>query len=47
MAREGRTNYAIPIKNELIGTDNDDQLKAALNFLEKNPGVTTGQASHQ
>jgi carboxyl-terminal processing protease len=43
LVREGRTNYAIPIKNELIGTDNDEQLKAALNFLEKNPSVTTGQ----
>jgi len=43
MSREGRTSYSIPIKNELIGTDNDDQLKAALNFLQKNPGVTTGQ----
>jgi carboxyl-terminal processing protease len=43
IAREGRSNYAIPIKNELIGTNNDDQLKAALTFLEKNPRVTTGQ----
>jgi carboxyl-terminal processing protease len=43
MAREGRTNYAIPIKNELIGTDNDEQLKAALNYLAKNPPITTGQ----
>ncbi len=47
MAREGRTSYAIPIKNELIGTDNDDQLKAALNYLEKNPVVTTGQRPQQ
>jgi carboxyl-terminal processing protease len=47
MAREGRPSYATPIKNELIGTDNDEQLKAALNFLEKNPGVTTGQATRQ
>jgi carboxyl-terminal processing protease len=46
-AREGRTSYATPIKNDLIGTDNDGQLKAALDFLAKNPGVTTGQAIHE
>ncbi len=45
--REGRPNYATPIKNDLIGTENDAQLKAALNFLEKNPGTTTGAASKQ
>jgi carboxyl-terminal processing protease len=45
--REGRSNYATPIKNDLIGTDNDEQLKAALNFLEKNPGMTTGAAPKQ
>lgn len=41
---EGRPNYSTPIKNDLIGTDNDAQLKAALDYLAKNPGVTTGQA---
>jgi carboxyl-terminal processing protease len=45
--KEGRSNYAIPIKNDLIGTDKDAQLKAALDYLEKNPGVTTGQAPRQ
>ncbi len=45
--REGRPTYATPIKNDLIGTDNDAQLKAALNFLEKNPGTTTGAAPKQ
>jgi carboxyl-terminal processing protease len=45
-AKEGRNdNFATPIKNELIGTDNDAQLKAALDYLQKNPGVTTGQAA--
>jgi len=44
-AREGRNNYATPIKSELIGTDNDAQLKAAVDYLKKNPGVTTGQAA--
>jgi len=46
-AKEGRTNYATPIKNELIGTDNDAQLKAALGFLQRNPGMTTGAATPQ
>ena len=44
-AKEGRENdFATPIKNELIGTDNDAQLKAALDYLQKNPGITTGSA---
>lgn len=43
--REGRSNYATPIKNDLIGTSNDAQLKAALDFLHKNPAVTTGAAA--
>jgi carboxyl-terminal processing protease len=44
-AKEGReTDFATPIKNELIGTDNDAQLKAALDYLQKNPGITTGSA---
>jgi carboxyl-terminal processing protease len=44
--REGReANFSTPIKNELIGTDNDAQLKAALDYLAKNPGTTTGQAA--
>jgi carboxyl-terminal processing protease len=46
-AREGRSSYATPIKNDLIGTANDGQLKAALDYLAKNPGVTTGQAIRQ
>jgi len=45
--REGRSNYATPIKNDLIGTENDAQLKAALDFLQKNPVVTTGAATRQ
>ncbi len=44
MAKEGHENFATPIKNELIGTDKDSQLKAALAYLAKNPGTTTGQA---
>jgi carboxyl-terminal processing protease len=44
-AKEGRENYATPIKNELIGGDHDAQLKAAVEYLQKNPGVTTGQAA--
>jgi carboxyl-terminal processing protease len=44
-AKEGHANEATPIKNELIGTDKDAQLKAALEYLQKNPGVTTGQAA--
>jgi carboxyl-terminal processing protease len=44
MAKEGHEDFATPIKNELIGTDKDAQLKAALAYLAKNPGVTTGQA---
>ena len=47
LPREGRSNYATPIKNDLIGTDNDAQLKAALDFLQKNPAVTTGAALRQ
>jgi carboxyl-terminal processing protease len=43
--REGRSNYATPIKNDLIGTENDAQLKAALDFLQKNPAMTTGSAT--
>ncbi len=44
--KEGRSdNFATPIKNELIGTDKDAQLKAALEYLKKNPGLTTGQAA--
>jgi carboxyl-terminal processing protease len=46
-AKEGRANYATPIKNELIGTDNDAQLKAALSYLQRNPGMTTGAATQQ
>jgi carboxyl-terminal processing protease len=46
-AKEGRSSYATPIKNDLIGTDNDGQLKAALDYLAKNPGVTTGAAIRQ
>src|SRR6185437_9105330 len=43
--KEGRdSNFATPIKNELIGTDNDAQLRAALDYLHKNPGMTTGSA---
>jgi len=41
---EGHPTYAVPIKNDLIGTDNDAQLKAALNYLQQNSGVTTGDA---
>jgi carboxyl-terminal processing protease len=44
MAKEGHEDFATPIKNELIGTDKDSQLKAALAYLAKNPGMTTGQA---
>jgi len=44
MAKEGHVDYATPIKNELIGTDRDSQLKAALAYLAKNPGTTSGQA---
>jgi carboxyl-terminal processing protease len=44
MAKEGHEDFATPIKNELIGTDKDAQLKAALTYLAKNPGMTTGQA---
>jgi carboxyl-terminal processing protease len=44
--KEGRdNNFATPIKNELIGTDKDAQLKAALDYLHKNPGLTTGSAA--
>jgi carboxyl-terminal processing protease len=45
--REGHANYATPIKNDLIGTENDAQLKAALEFLQRNPAVTTGAATRQ
>ena len=44
-AEEGRDSYSPPIKNELIGTDKDAQLQAALDYLRKNPGITTGQAA--
>lgn len=44
IAKEGHEDFATPIKNELIGTDHDAQLKAALTYLAKNPGMTTGQA---
>jgi len=44
--KEGReNNFSSPIKNELIGTDKDAQLQAALDYLEKNPGSTTGAAA--
>ena len=45
--KEGRASYASPIKNDLIGTDKDAQLRAALIYLEKSPGVITGQAEKQ
>jgi carboxyl-terminal processing protease len=44
--KEGReNNFSSPIKNELIATDKDAQLKAALDYLAKNPGSTTGAAA--
>ena len=44
-AEEGHADFSAPIKNDLIGTDKDAQLKAALDYLQKNPGTTTGQAA--
>src|SRR3569623_308159 len=42
-AKEGReNNFSSPIKNELIATDKDAQLQAALDNLKKNPGSATG-----
>ena len=44
--KEGReNNFSSPIKNELIATDKDAQLQAALDYLAKNPGSTTGAAA--
>jgi len=40
----GKTTYSPPIKTELIGTDNDAQLKAAVAHLEGGGQRTTGDA---
>jgi carboxyl-terminal processing protease len=34
-----------PIKFDLIGTENDTQLKAALNYIQKNVSTTNGEAA--
>ncbi len=44
-AIDGRTTYAPPIKTELIGTDNDAQLKAAVAHLNGEIVRTTGDAN--
>jgi carboxyl-terminal processing protease len=40
----GKTTYAPPIKTELIGTDNDAQLEAAVAHLQGETARTTGDA---
>jgi carboxyl-terminal processing protease len=45
--KEGHAAYATPIKNDLIGTDKDAQLKAALNYLEQKAGPALGQTAKQ
>ncbi len=42
---DGRTTYAPPIKTDLIGTDNDAQLKAAIAHLKGESVRTTGDAN--
>jgi carboxyl-terminal processing protease len=41
---DGKTTYSPPIKTELIGTDNDAQLKAAIAHLKGESVRTTGDA---
>jgi carboxyl-terminal processing protease len=42
---DGRTTYSPPIKTELIGTDNDTQLVAAVAHLKGDPVPTTADAN--
>ena len=35
--------YSAPIKTQVIGTPEDAQLKAALGYIQKAPGSTTGR----
>ena len=42
---DGKTTYSPPIKTELIGSDNDAQLKAAVAYLKGETERTTGDAN--
>jgi carboxyl-terminal processing protease len=42
-APQAKAKYSAPIKAELIGTDNDAQLKAALTYLQGKLGILTGK----